>query len=225
MRLYPVPDQSDLADANCARRSGLCAGLAKRTFDLAIASLILAACSWVMLYFWWVIRMSGGPALYGHQRVGRHGVAFTCYKFRTMVGDAGAVLDAHLAANAEAAAEWQRDFKLRHDPRVTRIGGFLRRTSLDELPQLWNVIKGEMSLVGPRPVVAAELDRYGPFLRCYLDARPGVTGLWQVSGRSDTGYARRIELDVWYARNGNSWTDMAILVRTLKTVFVRQGAY
>ena len=168
-----------------------------------------------MLYYWFVIRMSGGPALYGHRRVGRHGTAFTCYKFRTMVVDAGAVLDAHLAANAEAAAEWRRDFKLRHDPRVTRIGGFLRRTSLDELPQLWNVIKGEMSLVGPRPVIAAELDRYGPFLRCYLDARPGITGLWQVTARQSDDFEERAELDLAYIDRWSLWLDAKILLRTI----------
>lgn len=148
-----------------------------------------------------------------------------CYKFRTMVPDADEKLEALLAKDPLARKQWKRDFKLKHDPRVTRIGGFLRRTSIDELPQLWNVIKGDMSLVGPRPIVESELERYGDNLRYYLQTKPGISGLWQISGRSNTDYETRVYMDAWYAKNWTLWYDFFILIKTIQVVVHRSGAH
>ncbi len=199
--------------------------LLKRAFDIVASAaglLVLAP-----LFFWlaWQVRKDGGPAIYGHRRVGLKGKYFNCYKFRSMVTNADTVLQHLLANDPEARAEWERDFKLKSDPRVTRIGAFLRRTSLDELPQLWNVLKGDMSLVGPRPVVDEELQRYGNRLRYYLFVRPGITGIWQISGRNDVDYSERIAFDTWYTKNWCLWYDIAILLRTVKIVFEGRGAY
>jgi undecaprenyl-phosphate galactose phosphotransferase len=142
-----------------------------------------------------------------------------------MIVNAEQVLQQVLASDAEARCEWERDFKLKNDPRINSVGRFLRRTSLDELPQLWNVLKGEMSLVGPRPVVEAELNRYGDDLDYYLTAKPGMTGLWQVSGRNDLDYETRVYLDTWYVKNWALWSDIAILFKTIAVVFRRNGAY
>jgi len=168
---------------------------------------------------------SRGPALFKHRRVGQGGKVFNCLKFRTMVPNADKVLQDLLDSDREIKEEWLRDHKLRHDPRVTRLGRFLRRTSLDELPQLWNVLRGEMSLVGPRPVVPDELQRYGNKVKTFLSARPGITGLWQVSGRNDTDYRRRVALDVCYVRSRSVVLDIYILLKTLPVVFARSGAY
>jgi undecaprenyl-phosphate galactose phosphotransferase len=130
-----------------------------------------------------------------------------------------------LDSDPRAAAAWAADQKLPNDPRITKIGRFLRRSSLDELPQLFNVLRGEMSLVGPRPIVAAEVARYESDIEYYYEAKPGITGLWQVSGRNDTGYARRVKLDVWYVRNWTLWHDIAILLKTIPAVFLRRGAH
>jgi Undecaprenyl-phosphate galactose phosphotransferase WbaP len=172
-----------------------------------------------------LLRREGGPVIFAHRRVGRDGKAFDCLKFRSMVPDADRVLREVLEQHPELKAEWIRDHKLRHDPRVTAVGRFLRRTSLDELPQLWNVLRGEMSLVGPRPVVREELLRYGRCAGIYLSARPGVTGLWQVKGRTNTDYRRRVVLDVYYVRRHNVFLDLYILVRTTHVVLGGSGAY
>jgi lipopolysaccharide/colanic/teichoic acid biosynthesis glycosyltransferase len=142
-----------------------------------------------------------------------------------MVVDAEAVLAAHLAAHPEALAEWQRDHKLKDDPRITRFGAWLRRTSLDELPQLFNVLRGEMSLVGPRPVIAEELVRYGESRVYYVESTPGLTGLWQISGRNDLDYRRRVHLDCWYVKNWSLWYDLVILLKTPRAVLRGHGAY
>jgi undecaprenyl-phosphate galactose phosphotransferase len=197
----------------------------KRTSDIISVGALLIALLPFMLGFALAIRATGSSPLFSHSRIGKHGRSFQCYKFRTMVMDADSVLSAHLANNLEAREEWSRDQKLRNDPRVTRIGRFLRSTSLDELPQLINVLRGEMTLVGPRPVVHEELERYGTGLRDYLSVRPGLTGLWQVSGRNDTGYDERVALDVWYVRHRSLWLDLKILLKTLAVPFRRQGAY
>jgi undecaprenyl-phosphate galactose phosphotransferase len=197
----------------------------KRLFDLAASALIVLALWWLYLYIYVRVRATGSPAIFGHERIGRGGKKFMCYKFRTMVPDAERVLRDLLATNLDAAAEWEQNFKLRNDPRITRIGAFLRRTSLDELPQIWNVIRGDMSLVGPRPIVEAELERYGDGALLYLHTRPGITGIWQVSGRNDTSYAERVSLDTWYVRNWSLWYDMVVLLKTIKIVFRREGAY
>jgi lipopolysaccharide/colanic/teichoic acid biosynthesis glycosyltransferase len=166
----------------------------------------------------------GGPIFYRHRRVGRGGVHFDCLKFRTMVVGADKVLKQVLARNPELRREWMRSQKLRKDPRITRVGAFLRRTSLDELPQLWNVIRGDMSLVGPRPVVKEELPKYGRQVRHYLSVTPGVTGLWQVMGRNTTTYKRRVALDAYYARKQSLWLDVRILMKTLSVVIAGHGA-
>ncbi|TAL25370.1 MAG: undecaprenyl-phosphate galactose phosphotransferase WbaP, partial [Nitrospirae bacterium] len=168
---------------------------------------------------------SKGPVIFLQDRVGKKGKNFKCYKFRTMYKDAGKRLQELLESNEEARMEWEKFWKLKDDPRVTRIGRFLRKTSLDELPQLFNVFKGDMSLVGPRPVTQDEIDKY------YKDAAelcfsvtPGITGLWQVSGRSNTSYEYRIALDSWYVRNWNLWLDIIILFKTIKVVVRGDGA-
>lgn len=197
----------------------------KRAMDALGAGALLAVLAPFMLAIALIIRADGGPALFGHRRVGRHGREFLCLKFRSMVTDSQARLEALLARDPAARAEWEATQKLRNDPRVTRIGRFLRATSLDELPQLINVLLGQMSLVGPRPVIQSELDRfYGAAAAHYMSVRPGLTGLWQVSGRSDTGYAQRVALDVAYVARPSLWQDIAILLRTPMAVLSRRGA-
>ncbi len=197
----------------------------KRTFDVVVAGLLLVLLAPLFLLMSFLIRRDGGKAFYGHTRIGRNGKSFRCLKFRSMRMDADKVLQDLLARDAGARAEWEKDFKLKNDPRITPIGRFLRKTSLDELPQLINVIKGEMSLVGPRPVVSAELDRYGDYARLYLQVFPGITGLWQVSGRNDTSYNERVSLDAWYVQNWSIWYDIAILFKTINVVLNQRGAY
>jgi exopolysaccharide production protein ExoY len=169
--------------------------------------------------------LTGQSPIFRHKRVGRDGVIFECLKFRTMVPDAEAVLAKILAENDELRVEWLRDHKLADDPRVTKLGKFLRSTSLDELPQLWNVVKGEMSLVGPRPVTREELLRYGRNAVVYMMVRPGVTGLWQVSGRNNVEYRKRVAMDVCYVRNQGLVLDTWILLKTILVVVTRHGAY
>ncbi|MEW5791474.1 MAG: undecaprenyl-phosphate galactose phosphotransferase WbaP [Pseudomonadota bacterium] len=207
---------------NLARRGPQ---IIKRSFDIVGSALLLILLSPVFAYLAYRVRLTGGSAFYGHARVGRHGKPFRCYKFRSMVPNADEVLRDLLATDPQARAEWERDFKLKNDPRITPIGAFLRKTSLDELPQLWNVLRGEMSLVGPRPVVTAELERYGDELAYYLEARPGMTGLWQISGRNDVDYGFRVYLDTWYVKNWSLWYDVVILMKTFNVVFGRKGAY
>lgn len=173
----------------------------------------------------WIYKDSPGPILFKHVRIGKDGKPFGCYKFRSMCVDAKEKLEELLANDPEARAEWERDFKLKNDPRITKSGAFLRRTSLDELPQVFNVLKGEMSLVGPRPVVKEELPRYGALVRDYLSVKPGITGYWQVNGRSDTTYEERVLMDTWYVQNWSIWLDIMLLWRTVKAVAGCKGAY
>lgn len=168
---------------------------------------------------------SGWPVFYGHRRVGEGGRHFRCWKFRTMHRDADRLLEDFIARDPELQREWEQNFKLRRDPRVTRVGRFLRRTSLDELPQLINVLKGEMSLVGPRPIVDSEVVRYGEEFDLYRRVRPGISGLWQIRGRNDTSYAERVRLDSQYVRNWSIWLDLVILWRTVICVLSKRGAY
>jgi len=207
---------------NLSRNS---ARIAKRAFDVLGSLAILAAISPFMLAIALMVRRDGGSATYGHVRVGQDGRPFKCLKFRSMVANSAEVLAELLANDPEARREWERDFKLKNDPRITPIGAFLRRTSLDELPQLINVLRGEMSLVGPRPVVKDELQRYGDMVSFYLKVRPGMSGLWQISGRSETDYARRVWLDRWYVQNWSLWYDLVILIRTIRVVLRKEGAY
>jgi Undecaprenyl-phosphate galactose phosphotransferase WbaP len=201
------------------------ARLTKRLFDTVAALALLLVLSPAMLLMAWAVRRDGGPALFAHPRVGKKGKVFNCYKFRTMVVDAEKQLENLLQRQPELRKQWQTERKLRSDPRVSQVGRFLRRTSLDELPQLINVIRGEMSLVGPRPVVRSELPRYGDQVGYYLMVRPGMTGLWQVSGRNDVGYGERVRMDSDYARNWSLLRDLRVLLRTPGAVLRRSGAY
>ncbi|SAL09386.1 transmembrane sugar transferase [Caballeronia arvi] len=199
--------------------------VAKRTIDIVGSSTLLVLLCPVLLAIGVVVLSDGGNAIFGHPRIGRDGRTFRCLKFRSMVKDADTVLADLLAKDPKARDEWNRDFKLKNDIRITPIGRILRRTSLDELPQLWNVLRGDMSLVGPRPIVEKELPRYGVDARFYLMVKPGMTGLWQVSGRNDLDYATRVSLDVSYVRERSVLLDLSILLRTFKVVFEKDGAY
>lgn len=197
----------------------------KRSFDLIASLIIIIILSPLLLYICLKVKKDGGNAIYGHERVGKDGRLFKCLKFRSMVANSSEVLEQLLASDPLAKAEWDTTFKLKNDPRVTEIGGFLRRTSMDELPQLFNVIKGEMSLVGPRPIISAELERYNEEVDYYLLSKPGMTGLWQVSGRSDVDYDTRVYFDAWYVKNWSMWNDIAILFKTIAVVLNKDGAY
>ena len=166
-----------------------------------------------------------GPVLFRQKRIGLNGKLFDCYKFRTMAKDAEARLNSVLASDLGAREEWERDHKLRNDPRITGIGKFLRKTSLDELPQFWSVLKGEMSLVGPRPIVEKEAPRYGRYFSHYCAVRPGLTGLWQISGRNDVSYRRRVAYDVLYVRTARVTDNLRILALTVPSVLASRGSY
>jgi len=200
--------------------------IAKRALDIIGAGVGLVLLAPFFLIVALMVRADGGPAFFAHQRVGRGGKLFGCLKFRSMVIDSQARLEALLANDPAARAEWEATRKLKNDPRITRIGRFLRSTSLDELPQLINVLRGEMSLVGPRPVQEAEIDRYyGASAAHYMAVRPGITGLWQVSGRSETSYESRVALDVAYVSRPSLLADISILLRTPVAVLSRRGAH
>jgi len=198
----------------------------KRVLDLA-ATVALGLVSLPLIALVAIaIRLdSPGPVFFAQARIGKGGRKFRAWKFRTMVRDAEQLLDRFLQDRPALREEWERDQKLRDDPRVTRVGRLLRRTSLDELPQLWNVLRGEMSLVGPRPIVDEEVGRYGPRFTLYAQVLPGITGLWQVSGRNDTSYEQRVELDSYYVRNWSPWLDLYVLARTVWVVLTGRGAY
>jgi lipopolysaccharide/colanic/teichoic acid biosynthesis glycosyltransferase len=195
----------------------------KRIVDLTIAILLLPSVLPIIAVLYVIIRRDGGASFFGHMRIGRDGKPFRCMKLRTMVPDAESALEIYLEANPEMRVVWERDYKLPQDPRVTRIGKFLRATSLDELPQLWNVLKGDMSLVGPRPVPMDELTKYGQAKSFYTRVRPGITGLWQVSGRNDLTYEERVNLDVSYVKSHTLAGDLGILFRTVGAVLQKTG--
>ena len=197
----------------------------KRVLDVLGAVLLALVFSPLIFVIMILMSREEGPILFRHRRIGRHGRSFECLKFRTMVPNADHVMRQLFEVQPELKAEWIRNHKLRNDPRITRVGRFLRRTSLDELPQLWNVIRGEMSLVGPRPIVREELMRYGRNSQSYLCVKPGITGLWQVTGRNDTDYRRRVAIDVYYVRKQNLLLDMYILIKTTRVVLAGDGAY
>ncbi|HFP3109893.1 undecaprenyl-phosphate galactose phosphotransferase WbaP [Escherichia coli] len=199
--------------------------LIKRIFDIIGSISIIILLSPILIYISRKVKEDGGPAIYGHERIGKGGKPFKCLKFRSMVINSKEVLEELLLKDVNARKEWEETFKLKNDPRVTKIGAFLRRTSLDELPQLFNVLKGEMSLVGPRPIITAELERYNEEVDYYLLSKPGMTGLWQVSGRSDVDYETRVYLDAWYVKNWSMWNDIAILFKTIGVVLRKDGAY
>lgn len=199
---------------------------ATRLLDIGVALMVLAFFLPLMVVIAAVIMMSDrGPIFFSQWRIGRKGDLFRCYKFRTMRTDAESRLAALLESDPLARAEWARDHKLRADPRIVGIGNFLRRSSLDELPQLFNVLRGEMSLVGPRPIVSAEIVRYGRYFPAYCSVRPGITGLWQISGRNDVSYRKRVAFDVTYSRSRSVLLDCKILALTLPSVLLRRGSY
>ena len=196
---------------------------AKRVFDIALAIALLPILVPVIAILWGLTKRDGAAGFFGHERVGLNGRSFKCWKIRTMVSDAQARLAKHLAENPDAAEEWKRDHKLENDPRITRLGRFLRRTSLDELPQIWNVLRGEMSFVGPRPVTRIEMRKYGHARTAYLSTKPGITGLWQVSGRNDVTYDERVLMDVEYLQTMSLWKDIVIIAKTGTSVMGATG--
>jgi undecaprenyl-phosphate galactose phosphotransferase len=201
--------------------------LIKKLFDLVVGTSLLIIFAAPMMIISFLIRTgSKGPAIFAQERIGKNGKPFRCYKFRTMKLNAEHEFNSLLENNPAVKNEWEQNWKLKNDPRITMIGDFLRKTSLDELPQLFNVLKGEMSLVGPRPVTRKEIDDYyGDKAEFCFGVPLGITGLWQVSGRSTTGYDYRIALDLWYVRNWNLWLDIVILLKTVRIVLKKEGAY
>jgi lipopolysaccharide/colanic/teichoic acid biosynthesis glycosyltransferase len=187
--------------------------------SMPVILLVLGAVSAV------VMLSSPGPVFYSHRRIRKGGAFFSMWKFRTMCVNSAEVLEDYLARHPEAHAEWNETHKLRRDPRITPLGGFLRRYSLDELPQLWNVLMGQMSLVGPRPIVAAEVEKYGDCFDCYCRVKPGLTGLWQVSGRSELSYDARVALDCEYVEHWSLTKDFVILLKTFASVVNQDGAF
>lgn len=197
----------------------------KRGFDVALSALIIVAFVPLLALVGAALSTQGWPIVIRHRRVGCGGRTFPCLKFRTMVVDAEAVLNRHLSENPAARAEWEATHKLKDDPRVTALGRVLRKSSLDELPQLINVLRGEMSLVGPRPIVPAEVRHYGADIAIYQSVRPGLTGAWQISGRSDVSYERRVALDRTYVSEQSFRRDLAILALTIPAVLKSKGSY
>jgi Undecaprenyl-phosphate galactose phosphotransferase WbaP len=197
-----------------------------RVLDISLILLAAPYISLAMLIIAISIKLdSRGPVFYRQARIGRFGHKFHVYKFRTMIQNADQVLKDHLDKSPQLKAQWATTHKLKQDPRVTRLGALLRKSSLDELPQLWNILKGEMSLVGPRPIVDAEVEKYGKCFNFYTQVRPGLTGLWQVSGRNDTTYKQRVELDEYYVRNRGLKLYFQILWKTVFVVLKKDGAY
>ena len=196
----------------------------KRTLDIlgSLALLIFFAPLMAIIYF--VVRSDGGPAIFSQQRVGKDGKLFRCYKFRSMIPNAEEVLKDILVCNEQFRKDWETDQKLRNDPRITRVGAFLRRKSFDELPQLINILRGDMSLVGPRPIIPDEVPRYGANISFYYSVKPGLTGAWQVSGRNNVSYEERVALDVTYSKSWSFLNDISILVRTVGVVLTGRGA-
>ncbi len=199
--------------------------LLKRVFDIVFSAFSLLLLSPVFLFLGLYIFFKGGAPFYAHKRIGRNGKSFDCWKFRTMKRNSNHLLEELLQTDVKASREWKETYKLKNDPRITSIGKILRETSLDELPQLWNVLKGDMSIVGPRPIVTDEIKRYGEKFDYYKAILPGLTGLWQVSGRNDIEYSERVDLDVWYVRNWSLWTDIVIILSTFPVLLGKKGAY
>jgi len=193
-------------------------------FSIALLALLVLA-PLMILVAAAIFCHDGGPVIFAHKRIGRNGRTFPCFKFRSMAADAERRLSELLAGDPVARAEWERDHKLKNDPRVTRLGAFLRKSSLDELPQIFNVLRGEMRLVGPRPIVDAEIKKYGHRFNHYCAVKPGITGLWQVSGRNDTSYRSRVAMDCLYAQRRGMGLDLKVLALTVPAVLMRKGSY
>jgi exopolysaccharide production protein ExoY len=214
-----------IAEAGVDRSPPL-GGILKRGFDITGALCALILLSPLFLLVAALVKFSdGGSVFYGHPRIGRAGRVFRCLKFRTMRENGDKILADYLRSNPEARAEWEATRKLKHDPRVTAVGAVLRKLSIDELPQVFNILIGEMSIVGPRPVVREELERYGSAAIFYLMSRPGLTGLWQVSGRNDVSYAARIAFDRHYVENWSLTQDIRIIIKTVPAVCLSRGSY
>ena len=225
-RPLPSPPEIPVQGSRSANPPFVVGGAGKRYFDICVALSSIALWLPLLCLIAIAVKFAGrGPILYRHRRVGRNGKAFDCLKFRTMVVDADAILHRHLSTNCEAAREWAENHKLRNDPRITPLGAVLRKTSLDELPQLFNILKGDMSFVGPRPIVVAEVVKYGECITHYMCARPGLTGPWQVGGRNDVDYARRVALDSQYVENWSFWRDVAIITKTVRVIVTSRGCY
>ncbi len=198
----------------------------KQCFDIFVASLLIVICFPFLVWLYMIVSIATkGHPVFTHKRIGYQGKIFKVYKFRTMYLDSEKRLQKLLSTSHESKEEWEKNFKLKNDPRITKIGHFLRRTSLDELPQLINVLKGEMSLVGPRPITKEEIKKYGEYYEYFIAVKPGITGLWQVSGRNDIEYNERVHLDVWYVRNWSIELDIQILMKTFLVVLGRKGSY
>ena len=232
-RIGPVPNHAEIFNyplediAFIEVRDALARPVAaaiKRAFDIAAAAFLLLALAPVLVAISLAIRNDGGPALFRQKRVGRGGAVFDCFKFRSMVLNAETKLEAIIQAEPGIAAEWKAYQKLRNDPRITPIGRFIRKANLDELPQLINVLKGDMSLVGPRPITVPQIEEYRHLISAYQRMRPGITGLWQTNGRNQTTFAERARLDAWYVRNWSLWRDFVLLVRTVREVFFFRGS-
>lgn len=224
-RLYPARSPHRITDRRLIRKVRAANGRFKRAFDVVLSSLLLLFLAPALLTIAIAVKVSDpGPVFYRHRRLGRKGKRFGCLKFRTMAADAEARLARLLETNPHAATEWLETQKLRTDPRVTRIGAFLRKTSLDELPQLWNVLKGEMSMIGPRPITREEIARYGRDRKYYLLVRPGISGLWQVSGRSSVSYDRRVQFDREYLEDWSWGQEIRIAALTIPAVLMTRDA-
>ena len=220
-RLYAAPHRSVRIPAEFFRYR-----VVKRCLDVALVVVLTPVVLPIMAVIAVVVMLtSPGPIFYSHRRIRRNGEFFSMWKFRTMCQNSAEVLEQNLAKHPEARAAWNRSHKLKHDPRITPVGRFLRRYSLDELPQMWNVLTGQMSIVGPRPIVAAEVEKYGNSFGCYCRVKPGVTGLWQVSGRSTLSYDKRVALDCDYVERWSLRRDLVILLKTFKSVANQDGAY
>lgn len=224
---WPNVDQSEPNnDRRIVSRPHVVGRASKRAVDIVMATTALVLLSPLMLIVALIVKLSDrGPVFYSHTRIGYGGAAFGCLKFRTMKTDAAAQLAELLRANPSARAEWETTRKLKNDPRITAVGDILRKSSIDELPQLINILRGEMSVVGPRPVTAEELARYGEHVTSYMAARPGLTGQWQTSGRNDVSYEYRVALDVQYIRDWSLTRDFIIIAKTVPALFSQRGCY
>lgn len=222
----PEPVRTRPFAVDCGAVDGMQYRVLKRIFDIVLVLLatpvLLPVLAMVAAL---VILTSPGPVFYSHRRIRRNGAFFSMWKFRTMCVNSAEVLEEYLTSHPKARSEWNRTHKLKCDPRVTPVGRFLRKYSIDELPQIWNVLRGQMTLVGPRPIVAAEVEKYGDGFYSYCRVKPGLTGLWQVSGRSELSYPQRVALDCAYVAHWSLRRDVAILLRTFLSVANKDGAY
>jgi len=217
--------QQDMVESQNVSVHASVSSILKRGMDVALALVGLVIASPIMLLIAILIKSSDrGKIVFAQSRVGLKGETFNCYKFRTMVMDASEQLRHLLETDPEARREWESTQKLQNDPRITPLGRFLRKSSLDELPQLLNILRGEMSVVGPRPIVKSEIEKYGPFYPAYAAVRPGLTGLWQVNGRSDTEYEQRVQFDRSYTENWSMRSDIAIVAKTIPVLLFSRGA-